>query len=121
LAISLQKNNNNRMQKCDFIQFLTEDKLGFNNMITDGVPNQPCHRVTVDFPHDVGAMCFCRLGANVQGNTDLLTAVSFCQELHNLSFSTGQAQSLFASSLLWFLQACKKLIENLWLERCREI
>jgi len=62
---------------------------GFNNMITDGVPNEPCHRAAFDLLHDVDAMRCCRLGANVQGNTDLLTAVPLRQELQNLSFATG--------------------------------
>ena len=48
-------------------------------MIPDGVSNQPYHRVAVDFLHNVGAMSVRRLGAYIQGDTDLLAAVPFGQ------------------------------------------
>ena len=64
-------------------------KSDFDNVIAKGVSNQPCHSVAVDFIHDLGAMRFRRLDADVQGNTDLLGGVSFRHELQNLSFATG--------------------------------
>jgi hypothetical protein len=54
-------------------------KSGFNNVITNGVPNHPRHRVAVKFLHQVGTMRFCRLDANVQHSGNLSTGVSFHQ------------------------------------------
>jgi hypothetical protein len=67
-------------------------KSGFNDVITDGVSNQPCHGMAVDFLHDVGAMGIRRLYGYSQDNSDFLTAVPFGYELYNFPLPIRQPQ-----------------------------
>jgi hypothetical protein len=62
-------------------------QLGFDNVMADGVLNESHYGVALDFLHDVGAMRFRRLGADLQGHADFLIAATFRQKLHDFSLT----------------------------------
>jgi hypothetical protein len=48
-------------------------------------------------------MRFCRAGANLQGGTDIPTAVAFRQELQDLPLAAGQPSNVFVATSSPFL------------------
>jgi hypothetical protein len=54
-------------------------QLRIDDLVPQGVPNQFAKRVTVQAPHNVGAMSFHGFNAHPESNSNLLTGLAFGQ------------------------------------------
>src|SRR5579864_1379637 len=59
----------------------------FNDLITHGVAHQLAEGMQVQLAHDVAAMCFHGLNADIQGRSDFFAPVTLRKELNNFAFS----------------------------------
>src|SRR5690242_11669522 len=66
-------------------------ELGLYDIVADGVANQFADGMTIETPHDVGAVSLGGFDAQIQGRRDLLAALAFRQELDDLALARGKA------------------------------
>ena len=64
---------------------------GSNDVVADGVHDHLGQRVEVQLKHDVGAVSFGRIDADVEETGDFLVALAFGEELEDLPFAWCQA------------------------------
>jgi hypothetical protein len=64
--------------------------LDLNDIVLDRVDHKIADRVEAQLPHNVAAMRFHGLRAQIQQRRNLFRALPFRQQLSNLAFSDGQ-------------------------------
>src|SRR5437660_9032568 len=66
------------------------DRLGFDNTVANSVTNKLGDRVDAKLAQNACSMCFCGAHANAQRRCDVLVAVSFSQEVYNLTLARAE-------------------------------
>src|SRR5260370_35086643 len=72
--------------------------VNLNDIVLDGVDDQIADGVQAEFSHDVAAVRFHRLRAQVQQRSDFLGTLSLRQKLSDLTLPSGQAGPLRGSA-----------------------
>src|ERR1700677_1632525 len=68
--------------------------LDLDDVVLDGIHNQIANRVQAELPHDVAAMSFDRLGAQVEHRCDFLGALPFRKKLSDFALADGQGRQI---------------------------
>src|SRR5205807_4741802 len=67
--------------------------LDFDDLVFNSVSHQLAHGMQLEFSHDVGAVRFSGLHADIEDHRNLFAALSFGKELHDLSLTACQSIS----------------------------
>jgi hypothetical protein len=96
-------------RKTTSVSFNTPSLLGFvrttpvflgNYSLPDGVKNQFCRTVQVQFLKDIAAVRFGSIDADVQGGSHFLVGLSLGEQLENLALARGQQIVTVRTALL---------------------
>src|SRR5262245_30249098 len=71
---------------------MLQAQLGYlNDVVADSIEHELTDRMEPEFPHNIRAVSFGGFDAQIQSDSDFLTAFTLGEQLHYLPFTRGKA------------------------------